>query len=141
MTQPHLASDDLAIHAAQARIRDNLEARARACFDAALKRPSLGAVDAVRRALMALHHQWVAGLEQEHRADDERDMATGTSAEEIGRRNALIPAEAARQARIVGFGRAQSDFGRNPAPLTINAGQERKPAPCVPRFKETENDI
>lgn len=61
MTAPHLASDDTAIHAAQARIRDNLEARARACFDSALKQPSLGAVDAVRRAL---HHQWVARLEQ-----------------------------------------------------------------------------
>lgn len=67
MSEPHLPSDDQAIAAAQAGIRDNLEARARACFDAAIKRPSLGAVDAVRRALMALHHQWVAGLEQEPR--------------------------------------------------------------------------
>ncbi len=64
MTAPHLTSDDTAIAAAQAGIRGNLEARARACFDAAIKCPSLGAVEAVSRALHALRHQWVAELER-----------------------------------------------------------------------------
>ena len=151
VTTPRLASDDTAIHAAQDRIRENLEARARACFDVALKRPSLGAVDAVRRALVALHHQWVATLEQESRpvvteladCQGERPWPPVIACPKCGasgvaficsERGCPVNGGAARPSMLD----AQSDFGRNPAPLTTNAGQERRPVPCVPRHSTGE---
>lgn len=141
---PHLTSDDTAIVAAQAGIRGNLETRARACFDAALARPSTIAVEAVSRALMALHHQWVAGMERDiadlrhdigQYQERQAQMLTDCQGDcQGGRPRYRMPEweidEMATEAGAI-F-RARLGFGRNPAPV-MPAVSEGRPLPCVPR--------
>lgn len=64
MTEPHVASDDMAIIAAQARVWDGLTARARALFDRACKDPSVHALEAVSRILITMHHHHYAVLRE-----------------------------------------------------------------------------
>ncbi len=108
----HTHSDDLAINAAQARVRDNLEARARSCMEEAIKRPSTGAIRVVTQALLALHHQYLAKLEQLSDCQGER-----------------LPQSPTTAADWAAIGGAQSDFGRNPAPIREAPNGERLPLP------------
>lgn len=101
----HTHSDDLAINAAQDRIRDNYEASVRAWAERACKEPNGINVNGLTRAALSL--QGFVWAEMRRRTD-----CQGEWAPDAGR-----------------YHGAQNDFGRNPAPIREAPNGERMPLP------------